>query len=262
MEYTTIDLKIKDSIATITFNRPEANNSINLELARDLMYATMQCSEDTTVRAVILTGAGKIFCPGGDVKSFAAQGKNLPYYLRDVTTYLHAGVSRLARLDAPVIAAVNGVAAGAGMGFVCASDIALAADSARFTMAYTKIGLAPDGGSTYYLTRLVGFRKALELTLTNSQLSAKEAMEMGIVNKVVPDSNLKAQVETLANQIASGATRAYGASKRLMHSAWTETLETQMELESQALCSMAHTADAQEAIAAFIEKRIPELKGK
>ena len=262
MEYTTIDFAVKNSIARITLNRPEANNSINLELARDLMYAAMSCSEDTTVRAVIITGAGKVFCPGGDVKTFASQGKNLPYYLRDVTTHLHAAVSKLARLDSPVIAAVNGVAAGAGMGLVCASDFALAAESARFTMAYTRIGLAPDGGSTYYLTRLVGFRKALDLILTNRQLSAKEALEMGIVNQVVPDSDLVKQAEALATQIASGATRAYGASKRLIHSAWTETLETQMEMESQALCSLAHTKDAQEAIAAFVEKRAPKLKGQ
>jgi 2-(1,2-epoxy-1,2-dihydrophenyl)acetyl-CoA isomerase len=262
MKYSTIDFEVKDSIARITLNRPDASNSINLELAKDLMYAAMSCSEDPTVRAVIITGAGKVFCPGGDVKTFATKGKDLPYYFRDVTTHLHAAVSRLARLDAPVIAAVNGVAAGAGMGLVCASDFALAAESARFTMAYTRIGLAPDGGSTYYLTRLVGLRKALDLTLTNRQLSAKEALELGIVSQIVPDAELTARVEALAIQIASGATKAYGAAKRLMHSSWTETLETQMELESQALCSMAHTEDAQEAIAAFAEKRTPKLKGK
>lgn len=262
MKYSTIDFKVKDGIATITFDRPDASNSINLELAKDFMYATMQCSEDPTVRVVIITGAGKVFCPGGDVKSFAAQGKNLPYYLRDVTTYLHAAVSRLARLDAPVISAVNGVAAGAGMGLVCASDFALAAESARFTMAYTRIGLSPDGGSSYYLTRIVGFRKAMELTLTNRQLSAKEALELGIVNQVVPDEELATKVESLASQLASGATKAYGAAKRLMHSAWTETLETQMELESQTIAAMAHTTDAQEAIAAFVEKRVPRLKGQ
>jgi 2-(1,2-epoxy-1,2-dihydrophenyl)acetyl-CoA isomerase len=262
MKYETLDFEIKDGIARITLNRPEANNAINLELSKDLMNAAISCSENPLVRAVIITGAGKVFCPGGDVKTFAAQGKNLPHYLRDVSTHLHAAISKLAHLDAPVIAAVNGVAAGAGMGLVCASDFALAADSARFTMAYTRIGLAPDGGSTYYLTRLVGLRKALELALTNRQLSAKEAMEMGIVSHVVSDTDLAAHVEVLANQIASGATKAFGATKRLLYNAWTETLETQMELESQALCSMAHTEDAREGIAAFIEKRTPTLKGK
>ena len=262
MKYTTIDFKVKDSIATITFNRPDASNSINLELAKDFMYTTMQCSEDPTVRAVIITGTGKVFCPGGDVKSFAAQGKNLPHYLRDVTTHLHAAVSRLARIDAPLIAAVNGVAAGAGMGLVCACDFALAAESARFTMAYTKIGLVPDGGSSYFLTRIVGLRKALELTLTNRQLSAHEALELGIVTRVVPDAELATAAEVLANQMASGATRAYGAAKRLIYSAWTETLETQMELESQAIAAMAHTADAHEAITAFVEKRTPRLNGQ
>jgi len=262
MKYTTIDFTVKDGIATIIFNRPDASNSINLELAKDFMYATMQCNENSAVRVVVITGAGKVFCPGGDIKSFAAQGKNLPYYLRDVTTYLHAAVSRLARLDAPVISAVNGVAAGAGMGLVCASDFALAAESARFTMAYTRIGLAPDGGSSYYLTRIVGLRKAMELTLTNHQLSATEALELGIVNQVVPDEELTVKVESLASQLASGATKAYGAAKHLLYNAWTETLETQMELESQTIAAMAHTEDAQEAIAAFVEKRTPRLKGQ
>jgi 2-(1,2-epoxy-1,2-dihydrophenyl)acetyl-CoA isomerase len=262
MKYSTIDFEVKDNIARITFNRPDASNSINLELAKDFMYATMQCSEDPTVRAVVITGSGKVFCPGGDVKTFATKGKELPCYLRDVTTHLHAAVSRLSRLDAPVIAAVNGVAAGAGMGMVCASDFALAAESARFTMAYTRIGLSPDGGSSYYLTRIVGFRKAVELTLTNRQLSAKEALELGIVNQVVPDGELAAKVESLASQLASGATKAYGATKRVLHNAWTETLETQMELESQTIAAMAHTADAQEAIVAFVEKRVPMLKGE
>ena len=262
MKYETLDFSIKDSVARITLNRPDASNSINLELAKDLMYAAIQCSEDKAVRVVVITGAGKVFSAGGDVKAFVAQGENLPYYLRDVSTHLHAAVSKLARLDAPVIAAVNGVAAGAGLGLVCASDFALAAESARFTMAYTRIGLAPDGGSTYYLTRLVGFRKALELTLTNRQLSANEALELGIVSQVVPDDELMTKVEALANELASGATKAYGAAKRLIHNAWVETLETQMELESQALCSMSHTADAKEAIAAFVEKRTPKLKGQ
>ena len=262
MQYTTLDFEVKDSIAKITLNRPEASNSINLEMARDLMYAAMSCSENHTVRALIITGAGKVFCPGGDVKTFAAQGENMPYYLRDVTTHLHAAVSRLARLDAPMIAAVNGVAAGAGMSLVCASDFALAANSARFTMAYTRIGLAPDGGSTYYLTRLVGFRRALELALTNRQLSANEALELGIVNNVTSEDQLMTKAELLANELASGATKAYGATKRLLHNAWNEALETQMELESQALCSMAHTADAKEAIAAFVEKRTPKLIGQ
>jgi len=153
MSYATINLSIRDHVAYLTLNRPEAANSINVELARDLMYATLQCDEDPAVRAVVLAGAGRMFCGGGDLKTFATKGDALPHYLKDVTTYLHAAVSRLTRMDAPVIAAVQGSAAGAGMSLACAADIVLAAEDAKFTMAYTRAGLTPDGSSTYFLSR-------------------------------------------------------------------------------------------------------------
>jgi 2-(1,2-epoxy-1,2-dihydrophenyl)acetyl-CoA isomerase len=194
------------------------------------------------------------------LKSFAAQGDHLPYHLKEVTTYLHAAMSRFARMDAPVIAAVNGTAAGAGMSLVCACDLVLAAESARFTMAYTRAGLSPDGSSTYFLPRLVGLRRALELALTNRLLSAREAQEWGIVTRVVPDANLVTETESLASQLASGATMALGTAKRLLQSGWTETLETQMEHEAQSIAAIGHTADAREGITAFLEKRVPQFQ--
>jgi 2-(1,2-epoxy-1,2-dihydrophenyl)acetyl-CoA isomerase len=184
------------------------------------------------------------------------------YHLKEVTTYLHAAVSRFTRMDAPVIAAVNGTAAGAGMSMVCCCDIVLAAESAKFTMAYTRVGLTPDGSSTYFLPRIVGLKRALELTLTNRMLSAQEACEWGIVNKVVPDAQLQAEAETLAAQLAAGATGALGSAKRLLHSGWTETLETQMELETQSIAVRAHTTDGREGIAAFLEKRTAKFTGE
>ena len=262
MQYTTMLFEVKDQIARITLNRPEAANALNLEMSKDLMQASLQCSEDPDIRAVIITGAGRMFSGGGDLKSFAAQGEHMPAHLKEVTTYLHAAVSRFTRMDAPVIAAVNGTAAGAGLSLVCSCDLVLAAESAKFTVAYTRIGLTPDGSSTYFLPRIVGLKRALELTLTNRLFSAQEAQEWGIVTKVVPDANLQAEADTLAAQLASSATGALGAAKRLLHSGWSETLETQMELETQTIAARAHTADGREGITAFLEKRAAKFTGK
>jgi len=262
MQYTALLFDVRDSIARITLNRPDAANALNADMAKDLMHAALQCDADPAIRAVIITGAGRMFCAGGDLKSFAAQGEKLAYHFKEVTTYLHAAMSRFTRMNAPVIAAVNGTAAGAGMSLACACDLVLAAESAKFTMAYTRAGLTPDGSSTYFLPRIVGLKRALELTLTNRLLSAQEAQEWGIVTKVVPDAHLPAEANALAAQLAAGATGALGAAKRLLHSGWSETLETQMEHETQAIAARAHTADGREGITAFLEKRAPRFTGK
>lgn len=262
MSDETIELSIRDGVAHLTFNRPDAANSITVELARDLMYATLACDEDPRVRAVLLSGAGRMFSGGGDLKTFAAKGEALPHYLKEVTTYLHAAVSRLTRMAAPVIAAVHGSAAGAGLSLACAADLVLAADTAKFTVAYTRAGLVPDGSSTYFLSRIVGLRRALELTLTNRVLSAAEAMALGIVTRVVPEASLLREARALAAELAAGPTQAFGVAKRLLHSGWTGTLETQMELETRAIADIARTADAREGIAAFVAKRAPAFHGR
>jgi len=257
----TLLYEVKDHVARITFNRPEAANALDLAMGRDLMHASIQASEDRAVRAVIITGAGKMFSGGGDLKSFAAQGDGLPAHLKEVALYLHAAISRFVRMDAPLIAAVNGSAGGAGMSLCLFADLVLAAESAKFTLAYTRAGLSPDGGSTYFLPRIVGLRRALELALTNRVLTAKEALEWGIVTRVVPDSELQAEAQALASQLASGATRAFGAARRLLHHSFGESLETQMELEAQAIADQARTRDAREGIAAFIAKRKASFTG-
>ena len=262
MQCTNLLFEVRDNVAHITLNRPDAANSINKEMSTDLMHAAIRCGEDPAIRAVLITGAGRVFCSGGDLKGFAARGNDLPYGLKEDTTYLHATISRLTRIDPPVIAAVNGSAAGAGLSLACACDIVVAAETTSFTMAYTRAGLTPDGSSTYFLPRIVGLKRALELTLTNRILSAQEALEWGIVTRIVPEAELLTQAHTLAAQLAAGPTKALGASKRLLHSGWTETLETQMEHESQAIAGMARTADTSEGIKAFLEKRTAEFKGQ
>jgi len=262
MTYTTMRCDVRDGVAHVTLDRPAAANSINLDLARDLLQVALDCEGNSSVRAVLLTGAGKMFCAGGDLKAFASQGPQLGRYLTEVTTHLHAAISHFARMDAPLIGAVHGSAAGAGMSLACACDFLLAGESARFTMAYTRAGLTPDGSSTYFLSRLVGLRRALDLTLTSRVLSAEEAFALGIVTRVVSDASVLAEAEKLAGELAAGATRALGAAKRLLHSGWTESLETQMELESRAIAAIADTDDSHEGIAAFVEKRPPRFTGR
>ncbi len=262
MEFTTLLFDVRDNVAHITLNRPDAANSINEEMGKDLMHAALRCDEDPEIRAVLISGAGKIFSGGGDLKAFTAKGDQLPHHLKEVTTYLHAAMSRLTRMDAPVVAAIHGAVAGAGMSIAIACDIVVVAETTRFMVAYTRAGLVPDGSSTYFLPRIVGLKRALELTLTNRMFSAQEALQWGLVTHVVPDNELIAQARAIAVQLAAGPTRAYGISKRLLHSGWTETLETQMENESQAIANSARTADAREGIKAFLEKRPPKYKGK
>jgi 2-(1,2-epoxy-1,2-dihydrophenyl)acetyl-CoA isomerase len=171
-------------------------------------------------------------------------------------------MSRLARANAPLITAVNGAAAGAGMSLAIAGDLVLAAESARFTMAYTRAGLTPDGSSTYFLPRIVGLKRALELTLTNRVLSAQEALEWGIVTRVVANDDLLREASDLAQELADGPTLALGAAKRLLHASLDDRLETQMELETRAIADMSLTADGREGIAAFHEKRAPGFRGE
>jgi len=259
MEFNTLIFNVQSNVAHITLNRPNAANSINLELAQELAKALMNCDEETEIRAVLITGAGPMFCAGGDLKSFAAQGDKTPYHLKEVTTYLHIAISCLVRMEPPAIAAVHGSAAGAGMSLASACDIVLADESARFTMAYTRVGLTPDGGSTYFLSRLVGLKRALELTLTNRVLSAREALDWGIVTRVVPDKDLKSSAQALAFQLAAGPTKAFGTSKRLFQMALNESLEGQMKHESHYIAEMARTEDGREGVSAFLQKRPPKF---
>jgi len=260
MNYNTILLDIHAGIAHLTLNRPEAHNAVNLDLARDLADAALRCQNDSAVRAVILSGEGRAFCVGGDLKDFAARGEQIPVYLEEVTANLHLAVSRLARMSPPVIAAVQGTAAGAGMSLACAADLVVAGESTRFTMAYTRIGLSPDGSATYFLPRLVGLKRALDLVLTNRVLSASEAEDWGIVSRVVPDADILAAADDLTRELSDGPTSALGMSKRLLQRGWTETLETQMALETRGIAEMARGDDAREGISAFLDKRAPNFQ--
>jgi 2-(1,2-epoxy-1,2-dihydrophenyl)acetyl-CoA isomerase len=255
--------EIRNHVAHITLDRPDAANALNVEMVKELEEVSLRCDEDPAVRAVLMTGAGKMFCGGGDLKAFAAQPPaQLPAYLKKVTLYLHKAVHRFARMKAPMVVAVNGNAGGGGMSLALAGDLVLAAESARFTMAYTRVGLSPDGSSTYFLPRLIGLRRTMELALTNRTLTAREAEAMGLITRAVPDGDLQRQAEILANELAQGATNAFGGVKRLLYAAANTSLDEQMELESETIADMARTADAQEGIAAFLAKRAPKFGGQ
>jgi len=262
MSYEQILFEIEGAVARITLNRPKAANGLDMQMARELMYAALECDERPEVRAVVLTGAGKMFCAGGDLKSFAAYGDEISTRLKEITTYLHAATSRFARMDAPLITAVNGMAAGAGMSLAVAGDLVLAGESAKFTMAYTAAGLSPDGSSSFYLPRLIGMRKTQELMLTNRRLSAAEALEWGMVSRVVPDAELADQSMELARELAQGATLAYGTVKKLLLTSFNESLETQMELEARGIAASGRSEDGREGITAFLEKRAPRFQGR
>ena len=263
MAYETVTLARAAGVATLTLNRPEAFNALDMTLGRDLFHAVLEADDDAAVRAIVVTGAGKAFCAGGDVKAFADNLDRIGALIKELTTYLHGAVSRLCRTEKPVIMAINGVAAGGGMSLELAGDLVLAAESARFTMAYSKIAATPDGSSTYYLPRLIGVRRALELYLTNRALSAREAQEWGLITRVVPDGELASAADALARELAQGPTRAFGGAKRLFHQSTWESLETQMELEAQAIAASGRTDDFRAGVTAFANKQpAPPFRGR
>lgn len=261
MAYDTIELSIRDGIARLALNRPDAANGIDLALATDLRDATFAINRDPSVRVVLLTGNGPRFCGGGDVKGFAGVD-DLPTELRRILAGLHAALSQLVRGDALVVAAVQGSAAGAGMGLVGAADYVVSAESTKYVMAYTGIGLTPDGASSWFLPRTIGLKRALELTVTNRVLSAREALDWGLVTEVVPDDELGARAEAVAAQLAAGPTLAYAAAKRLLHTSFEDTLETHLAAEAEAIAAASATADGREGIGAFLEKRKPSFTGE
>jgi 2-(1,2-epoxy-1,2-dihydrophenyl)acetyl-CoA isomerase len=257
----TLRAEVGAGVGRLTLARPDAGNSINLTMAEELDEVTAAWSDDPGVRAVLIQGEGASFCVGGDLKSFATH-PDLPALLTEITSHLHAAISRLAGMDAPVVTAVHGSAAGAGCSLAAVSDLVLAGASSRFVMAYTAIGLTPDGSGSWALPRVVGLRRALELTLTNRHLTAAEAVEAGLATRVVADGDLHGEAEDLAASLAAGPTGALGAAKRLLRGSLAHDLESQMALEAEALAAAARSADGQEGIAAFLEKRLPRFGGR
>ncbi len=262
MDYQLIDFDVRNHVAHITINREKSFNALNLQAMQELFHIANRCGSDKGIRAAILTGSGtKAFCAGGDVAAFADDPDQVQVLLKEMTAYLHMAVSRFSRMNAPLIARVNGVAAGAGLSMSACCDLAISAESAKFTSAYTAIGLSPDGSSTWFLTRLIGNRRAMEMFLTNRTLNAAEALEWGLVNQVVVDDMLDDTVNSLAEKLAKGPTLAHGGIKKLVQMSLNDTLESQMERETRSIVDLSTTADGIEGVRAFVDKRKADFTG-
>lgn len=252
-----------DGVAHLALNRPESANGMNVELLRALHEAVLRVHGDGRVRAVLLTGEGKNFCAGGDVHTFLAKGEALPDYIRVATSLLQLAVAALIRLNPPVVAAVQGYAAGGGgMGLVCSCDFVVAGESARFLAGATRVAMVPDAGVSVTLTQLVGFRRAMEILMLNPVITAAEAREMGLITRVVADDKLTEEAWALARQLAGGAPMALAHTKRLLWNGIGQGVESAMPEENHAQALLSGTADAREGMTAVIEKRAPRFLGR
>lgn len=244
-------------VATLHLNRPEHGNAISLELATGLHAAARQAAGDERVRCVLLTGSGRFFCVGGDISSFGEAGDRVPELMSAITDELHAAVSVLAAMPKPFVTAVNGAAAGAGLGLALAGDIVIAARSAHFSTAYTAIGLTPDGGTSWLLPRLIGLRRAQDMALTNRRVKADEAERIGLVTRLAEDAEVMEEAMSVAVQLASGATRALGSVRALIAASGANTLNAQLALEAETISEAVGGSEGREGVSAFLGKRKP-----
>lgn len=260
MTYQTLLWQYQDGVVEITMNRPDSANALNAQMADELFEAACRC-EAEGARAIILTGTGKMFNAGGDLAEFAAAADQSAHVTR-MASMLHMALARLAHQNAPVITAVNGAAGGGGFSLALAGDIILASERAKFVSAYTASGLTPDGSSSYFLAKYVGLLRAKELMLTNRVLSAAEALEWGLVTRVLPGDDLMSEARALAARFAQGPTQAYGGVKRLLDTAYSAGLESQLDKETRSIAAMMRTHDGPHGIDSFLAKQTPVFKGE
>ena len=259
VDYETIRLdETEGGVWELTLTNPPAN-ALSKQMAFEFRHAVAQLATDPSVRAVVLTGEGKVFFGGGDLVEFKEGGDQTPANLHEMTIDFHGAISRMSRMNAPVIGAITGTAGGAGMSLTAAMDLVLAGESAKFTMAYTMAGLTPDGTSTFFLSRVIGLRRATEMVLTNRVLTAAEALDWGLINQVHPDGDTLEQARALARKLARGPTNAFGGAKRLLIEGANSSLGEAMERESTSIANQALHPEAVEGIDAFLNKRKPEF---
>jgi 2-(1,2-epoxy-1,2-dihydrophenyl)acetyl-CoA isomerase len=253
-----LTLDISGAIARIDFNRPASLNAINVEMAVAFQAAIQTIASTPTLRVVLLRGQGRAFMAGGDLAEM--QGDSAAT-ARKIIVPLHAGLLQMANLPMPVLASVHGAAAGAGLSIMLAADLAIAADTAVFNMAYAKIAASPDASGSWHLPRVVGLRKAMEIALLSDTIDASEALRLSLVNRVVPADALEAETEALVQRLAAGPTGAYGRIKNLMRHSLQRDLHGQLQAEQGAFEAGATTADFKEGLAAFLGKRAPVYSG-
>jgi len=256
----TLIQEFKNGVCTITLNRPQVFNSFNKEMAMALQKALDECEQDETVRAIVIKGEGKAFCAGQDLAE--ATDPNGPEMQSIVKDHYNPIIERIRKIEKPIIAGVNGVAAGAGANIALACDLTVAKESASFIQAFSKIGLIPDSGGTFFLPRLVGMQKAMALMMTGEKVMAKDAVEMNMIYKAVADESFEEEVTRLAENLASMPTYGLGLTKRAMNASFTNSLTDQLALEEQLQTLAGKSEDFEEGVKAFMEKRTPVFKGK
>ncbi len=257
----SIELKIENKVAYITLNRPEVFNSFNREMALKLQSVFDDCEANSEVRAIVLSGNGKAFCAGQDLKEVTSPELN-PGFKKILEEHYNPIIKRIRSIRKPIICAVNGVAAGAGANIALACDIVVAHEKVSFIQAFSLIGLVPDSAGTYFLPRLIGFHKAQALAMLGDKVSAEEAEKIGMIYKVIPLENFNDEVQKLALKLANMPTKALGMIKELFNSSMTNTLEEQLDMESKYQIVAAQSKDYAEGVTAFIEKRKPNFKGR
>ena len=261
MGYQTILVEKSDAVVTITLNRPEARNALNLEMREEVARVLDELAKDGSIRVVVLTGAGGNFCAGGDLKMLGAKRLS-PAEANERMELLSAMVLKLVNFPAPTLALVDGFAVGAGCNLALACDLVIATDRARFGQSFAKVGLIPDGGGTYVLPRLVGLAKAKELVFTAELIDAQEALRIGLVNRVVPSDRLAAQADALIKAILAGPPKILALAKQLLNRSLTLKLAEALEMEAAGQAFCLGTEDHQEGLRAFLEKRPPRFTGR
>jgi 2-(1,2-epoxy-1,2-dihydrophenyl)acetyl-CoA isomerase len=252
---------VSDGVATMTFNRPAVMNALDADMIRGFRALSERAADDVEARVVILRGAGPAFVAGGDVAAFHRDLATMPALVPELAGELHRGVLALRRAPKPVLAAVHGAVAGAGMSIMLGCDLVLAAAGTQFSLAYSKLGTSPDGGATWFLPRLAGYQRAMELMLLADTVDTEVMWRLGIVNRVIAADQLVAEAKTLAQRLAAGPARAYAETKALVNRALHDELGAQLEAEALAFGRCTATADFKEGVTAFVEKRKPVFKG-
>ena len=257
----SILIKIENQVAYVTLNRPDVFNSFNREMALSLQSILDDCEHNNGVRSIVITGNGKAFCAGQDLKEVTNPELN-PGFKKILEEHYNPIITRIRAINKPIIAAVNGVAAGAGANIALSCDLVVASNKASFIQAFSKIGLIPDSGGTFFLPRLIGFQKATALIMLGDKVTAEEAEELGMIFKVISSESFNEEVEKLAVKLANMPTKALGLIKELLNKSITNTLEQQLELEGKLQIEAALSEDYTEGVNAFMEKRKPIFKGK
>lgn len=261
VDQSTVLLSEQDGIATLTFNRPEQMNTFNDQMSRDLEKVTEELSRKKDLKVLCLKGAGRLFMAGGDISYFHQNLDQMPEGILSMVRQAHASILNLNQLECPIIAAVHGSVAGIGLSFLALADLAIAGQNTRFGTAYGNIGLTPDGGSTYFLPRLLGPKKAMEITLLPDLFNAQQALEWGLLNWVVPEEDLDAQCSKVLQRLALGPLQAIRRSKALIKGSLDQSLASQLEAEAQCFTASTGTRDFRRGVEGFLQKKAPQFDG-